>query len=117
MRTWPALLLAPLLALAQQSICLSLTRHACHQQTTLALNVVSGMTLLAILAVTALAASAWRSTRAATDRPAGAAQREDTRSGRRPHFLAVAATLMGTLSALVSLLMWMPVWVLVPCAS
>jgi hypothetical protein len=117
MRTWPALLLAPLLALAQQSICLSLTKHACQQQTTLALNVVSGAVLLAILALMGLAASDWRSTRERTAPPAVSAQLEDTRSGRWPHFLAVAATLMGGFCALVSLLMWMPVWVLVPCAS
>ena len=117
MRTWPALLLAPLLALAQQSICLSLTKQACQHQTTLAMNMVSGVVLLAILVLTVLAARDWRSSRERTDPPAIAPQREDTRPGRRPHFLAAAATLMGGLCALVSLLMWMPIWVLVPCAT
>jgi hypothetical protein len=117
MRSWPALLLAPLITLAQQSICLSLVRHACHQQTTAALHAVSAASLLLILAATLLALSEWRSTHERTDHPPGEAQREDTAPRRLAHFIAATGMLVGTLSALVALCMWMPVWMLGPCMS
>jgi hypothetical protein len=111
MRSWPALLLAPLTALAQQAICLSLTEHACQQQTTFALHGVCGACFLAILAMTAMAAADWRTT------GARAVQASDTARVLRPRFVAISALLVGALSALVSLSMWMPVWVLGPCMS
>jgi hypothetical protein len=111
MRSWPALLLAPLTALAQQSICLALTRHACEQQTTLAVHVTCGVSLALIVAMSLLAASDWRST------GAPAAERVESTPARVPHFLATAGTLVGLLSALVALAMWMPVWVLGPCMA
>ena len=109
MRAWPALLLAPLIALAQQSICLSLVAHACQQQTTLALHVVCGMSLVLILALTSAALFTWRATAGGV-----VPQTSRTRVGR---FVAIAGTLVGALSALVALLMWMPVWVLGPCMA
>ena len=112
MRSWPALLLAPLTALAQQSICLSLTEHACEQQTTVALHAVCAVSLLAILAMTVMAAADWRARPGV--RPEHAS---DTARALRPRFIAASALLVGALSALVSLSMWMPVWVLGPCMS
>src|ERR1700712_4056124 len=112
MRSWPALLLAPLTALAQQAICLSLTEHACQQQTTIALHAVCGGCILAILAMTALAAVDWRATAGVRS-----ARASDTARALRPRFIAASGLLVGALSALVSLSMWMPVWVLGPCMS
>lgn len=117
MRSWPALLLAPMIALAQQSICLSLVKHACHQQTTAALHAVSAGSLVLILAATLLALSEWRSTHQRTDHPPGEAQRADTAPKRLAHFIAATGMLVGTLSALVALFMWLPIWVLGPCMS
>ncbi|HEY8973547.1 MAG TPA: hypothetical protein VIN75_04965 [Burkholderiaceae bacterium] len=115
LRSWPALLLAPLTALAQQSICLSLLKHACEQQTTAPVHAVSAVSLVAILAMTWLAAAEWLASRALTDHRPGAAQRDDTTPTRLAHFLAGVGMLVGGLSALVALFMWMPVWVLNPC--
>jgi len=114
-RSWAALLLAPLTALAQQSICLALLKHACRQQTTVLVHAVSAVSLMAILAMTWLAAAQWLASRARPDQPAGAAQRDDASPARLEHFLAGAGMLVGALSALVALFMWMPVWVLNPC--
>jgi hypothetical protein len=117
MRTWPALLLAPLLALAQQSLCLWLTKYACEQQTTLALNVVPAVTLSAIAVLTALAASEWQSSRGRPDRDVGNRPQADTARCRRHHLLAVSGTLIGGFSALVSALMWVTTGMLGPCAA
>jgi hypothetical protein len=112
MRSWPALLLAPLTALAQQAICLSLTEHACEQQTTVALHAVCAVGFLAILAMTAMAAVDWRASAGIRS-----ARASDTARALRPRFIAAAASLVGALSALASLSMWMPVWVLGPCMT
>jgi hypothetical protein len=116
MRAWPALLLAPLTALAQQSICLSLVVHSCRQQTTLAMHVVCAVSLALILAFTVAAFLAWRES---TGPAVVAAQgpTSDTSRARIGRFVAIAGTLVGTLSALVAILMWMPIWVLGPCMA
>jgi hypothetical protein len=115
MRSWPALLLAPLTALAQQSICLALTRHACQQQSTLAVHAVSAVSLLLIVGMTWLATSEWLASRT---RPGhAAAQRDEAAPARLAHFLAATGMLVGALSALVALFMWVPAWVLNPCTA
>jgi len=50
-----------------------------------------------------------------TGRPPVAAQREDAAPDRLTQFVAGAGMLVGGLSALVALFMWMPTWVLNPC--
>ncbi len=117
MRAWPALLIAPLLVLAQQSISLALATPSCHQQTTVALNAVSGVTLLVVVLLTLLSASSWRAHRLPGDGALHGATREDTRPLRRRHFVAAMGTLVGLLSALLSLAMWFPVWTLSPCVN
>src|SRR3954463_5658894 len=115
MRSSPALLLAPLTALAQQSICLSLLKHACQQQTTALVHAVSAASLITILALTWRAGARWQASRVATDHPPGAAQPADAAPDRLAHFIAGAGVVVGILSALVALFMWMPAWVLNPC--
>jgi hypothetical protein len=117
MGAWPALLIAPLVVLAQQSISLALATPSCHQQTTVALNVVAAAALLLVLLLTALAATGWQAHRLPGDRPLHEAECDDTRALRRRRFVAALGTATGLLSALVSLAMWFPVWALSPCAS
>ena len=115
MRTWLALILAPLLVLAQQSATYALATPSCRQQTTLGIHTVAGITLLVVLVFTALAWSAWRDTALPSDPPPGAAERSDVRALRRRRFVAAMAVAVGALSALVALMMWVPVWLLSPC--
>ncbi|MFL6626809.1 MAG: hypothetical protein ACJ8G1_10220 [Vitreoscilla sp.] len=115
MRSWPALLVAPLTALAQQSICLALLKHACQQQTTALVHAVSAASLITIVVLTWRAVDEWLASRARTGRPPAAAQREDDTPDRLTHFVAGAGMLVGGLSALLALSMWMPAWVLNPC--
>jgi heme/copper-type cytochrome/quinol oxidase subunit 2 len=117
MRTWLALLLAPLLVLGQQSAMYSLTTPSCRQQTTFALHAIAASTLVAVIVFTVLAWSAWRDAALPGDPAVGAAEREDTRALRRRRFVAAMATAVGALSALLALTMWMPAWVLPPCVS
>jgi hypothetical protein len=102
MRSWPALLVAPLVALGQQSASFALVTPACHQQSWLALEAVPAGCLLAILVLLGMAWHDWRR--------AGAA------SGRE-RLVAGAGVGVGALSAAVSLMMWVPVWLLSPCSS
>jgi hypothetical protein len=117
MRSWPALLIAPLLLLAQQSVALALATPSCRNQTTVAMHAVSAIALLAILLLTALAGSAWRAHRLVHDASFASPRREDTRALRRARFVAALAVVVGLLSALVSLAMWLPIWVLSPCVD
>jgi hypothetical protein len=113
---WPALLLAPLLALGQQSIVYALVTPSCARQGGLVLHLVSAAALLLCLLMTGLAWHAWRTrARAAggvptvTDSDSGAA-------ASRPGFVALLATLVGALSTLVVAALWLPVWMLAPCS-
>jgi hypothetical protein len=117
MRSWPALLLAPLLVLAQQSVSLALATPSCRQQATLALHAVAGGTLLLVVVLTALAASGWQAHRLPGDPAPGRPERDDTRALRRRRFVAALAVAVGALCALLSLAMWFPVWTLSPCAG
>lgn len=117
MRSWPALLIAPLLLLLQQSVALALATPSCRNQTTVALHAVSGVTLLVILLLTALAGMGWRAHRLANDAPFASPERDDTRALRRARFVAAMAVVVGLLCALVSLAMWFPVWTLSPCVN
>jgi hypothetical protein len=106
MRIWLALLLAPVLALADQSVALSLTTWACAHQQPLAMHAAHLLFMAAAAASTVLAWQAWRGT-------AGAGGNHETLARRR--FLAGVATGSGALSTLVIAAMWAPNWVLSPC--
>ncbi|HSV16975.1 MAG TPA: hypothetical protein VLR71_01100 [Casimicrobiaceae bacterium] len=106
MATWYALLVAPILALVDESVALSMTAWACRGQHGLALHLVHFAFVLATAAATLLA---WRQWRATAD---GAAESEP--SARR-RFLAGMATAVSALSLLVIVAMWFPTWVLSSC--
>jgi hypothetical protein len=114
MPAWPALLLAPLLALAEQSIMYALSTPSCQTQRDAVLNVIPLAFLIATAVLTVFAFSAARRLRrGADDSPQADA---DALESRR-YFVAWMAVGSGALSSLVILATWVPHWVLSPCAS
>ena len=124
MLSWPALLLAPLVALGQLSIAYSMVTPACASQSASGLHAVAVASLLVVLAMTAMAWRGWRrQAGASTGEGAdsnGRSQRsvtaaESDREANRSHFVALMAVVVGSLSALVSMALWLPIWFLSPC--
>jgi hypothetical protein len=111
MRIWLALLAAPSLALAAQSIMYALVTPSCSLQTRVLVHVVALGALLLAALFTLLARSAWAAARPVPATPDG--DEPDPGSVRR--FLAVVATAVGGISCLVILAMWIGAWVLSPC--
>jgi hypothetical protein len=106
-RSWPALLVAPLVALGQQSSMYALVPPACEGAGVALLHAIAGAAVAACAAMTAMA---WRSRKEAGR--AGA----DERTSARRRTLAVVATMVGVFSTLVCAAMWAPVWLVSPCA-
>lgn len=104
MKIWLALIVAPILALADQSIALSMATWMCAQQHETPIHVLHASFGALIVASTFLAWSQWRAT----------ADTGDETVTRR-HFLAGLACASGALSALVVAAMWIPNWLLSPC--
>jgi hypothetical protein len=113
MGNWPALLVAPSLALTNLSVTYALVTPSCARQSMLAPNLVSALFLLACAWMSWGAWRNWRAGKAAQGPDAGDT---DAALDRRP-FLALVATMVGTLSCLVVLAQWFPQWVLSPCIS
>jgi hypothetical protein len=110
MGNWPALLLAPSLALANLALNYALVAPSCARQSLLPLHLVS---ILILLACAFFSLQAWRNW--AAERGADTLARDDARLRRR--FVALVAAMAGTLSCLVVIAQWFPQWVLSPCAS
>jgi hypothetical protein len=108
--SWPALILAPLLALAEQSVAYALATPGCAHQHDVSLNAVPLAFLLLTLAATAMA---WVD----ANRHAGEGHSDADRAGNQRHFMARAATGVGALSSLAILAMWVPLWWLPPCIA
>ncbi len=111
MGNWPALLLAPTLALTNLSVTYALVTPACTRQSMMAPNVVAAVVL---------ALCAWMTRAAWRNWTAGRSQgREAARDHvpDRPPFVAFVAALVGALSCLAVLAQWFPQWVLSPCAA
>jgi hypothetical protein len=106
MRTWFALLGAPLLALANQSISFATVGWACAHQDTLVMHVVDGGFLAAIAIGTLSAWQLWGESRDIGAQGEAPARRQ---------FMAGLAFASGALSALVVVAMWLAVWLLGPC--
>lgn len=97
MKTWPALVIAPLLVLAEQSVALALAPWACARQAGGWLHAVPAVFLLATIAIAAAATLA----------------RAHAPPGRETH--ARIAVAMGWFSVLVLLALWLPLWGIEPC--
>jgi len=107
-RIWLALLLAPILALTDQSVAYAVSGWACANQQSLVLHIVHFVMLVTVLALTVIAWRFWRATGPADAVPHDVEVR---------HFLAGLATASGTLSSLVFAAMWYPAWILSPCLN
>jgi hypothetical protein len=108
MRTWLALLVAPILALADQSVAYATVGWACANQQAIAVHAVHIVFLVAVVAATFAAWQRMRET---------AAMKSGGEATPRRHFLAGLATASGALSALAIVAMWIPAWVLGACLA
>ncbi len=108
MQIWPALIVAPLLVLSDQSIAFALVGWSCANQTMLAMHGAHLLFLVLSLAATLIAWQRWRETNLEPSHADGTAQ---------THFLAGVATATGTLSTMAILAMWAAAWVLSSCVS
>jgi hypothetical protein len=106
MRTWLALLIAPLLALTDQSVAYAVVPWVCAGYPGWAVHLPHALLLAATLGMTLLAWAAWRQI----------PQEEDGRGiiARRRLMTGVAVA-TGSLSSLVIAAMWVPAWLLSPC--
>jgi hypothetical protein len=108
MRTWPGIVLAPLLALADQSVAYMLVEWGCNYQHFAALQVVHAFFLACALLTLV---PAWPG--AMRPRVPDAALPGDSHD--RHHFMSVLSLMVGSLSALIIVALWIPQWVLSPC--
>jgi len=108
-RSWLALVVAPAVALATQSVMYSMVTPSCSTQTRLQLHLFAAVALavVVVLAVFAFSDSSLR-------RPEPASMDSDEHHARH-RFLANMAAAVGALAALVILAMWFTTWVLTPC--
>jgi hypothetical protein len=124
MLSWPALLLGPLIALCDLSIALALVGPACENQSRSLLHAVSIVSVAVVAVMTLLAWWAWRDQlRAGPNGALGAdahalpaVTRADLDSAaHRPQFVALIGLVLGALSLLVCVALWLPIWLLSPC--
>lgn len=114
MPIWPALLLAPALALTEQSIAFALSTPACETQNDPWLHLLPLAFAAATLVFTAMAAKAvGRLRRAGAALPHADAGRRSLRA----YFLACVAVGSGALSTLAILAMWVPQWCTPACSG
>jgi hypothetical protein len=104
MRVWPALLLAPALALADQVVAFAIVGWACARGEPVIVHVVH---VAFFVAAAATLPGAWRDWRARGTRRAAAGERES--------FLAGVAVGSAALSTLVIAAMSLPTWLIAPC--
>src|SRR6185503_7117524 len=108
MRTWPGIVLTPLLALADQSVAYALVEWGCHAQQFATLQVVHLVFLLGALATLV---PAWPGAM----RPSAPQAVLPGDNHDRHHFMSVLSLMVGSLSALIIVALWIPQWVLSPC--
>jgi hypothetical protein len=114
MPIWPALLLAPLAALTEQSIVYALSTPTCQTQREAWLHAVPLVFLALTLVFTVMA---WAESRRLRGSVADAAHVDADARGLRRCFLARLAVWSGALSSLIIFALWIPQWVLSPCTS
>jgi hypothetical protein len=115
MWTWPALLIAPSLALTDLTIVYALAMPECETQRIAVVHGVTFAFLLVTLVLTWLAWGEWRDSDRLQPQPPRPAD-SDAAAQRHP-FIARVAVGSGALSSLVIAAMWIPPWLLSPCAA
>lgn len=108
MRTWIALIVAPILALTDLTIAFATVSSSCAHQLVFAVHAVHGGFFVATLTCTLAAWTAWR---------AGASASTSGETPAQAHFLAGIATAAAALSTIAVLAMWMPAALIAPCIS
>jgi hypothetical protein len=114
MLIWPALLLAPLSALTEQSIVYALSTPTCQTQREAWLH---GIPLVFLALTLLFTAMAWTESRRLRGAVADAAHVDADARGMRRYFLARVAVWSGALSSLIIFALWIPQWVLSPCTA
>jgi hypothetical protein len=116
--SWPALLLAPLVALAQVSLAPALVTPSCVGHSLILLHGLAGASLALTLGFTALAYAQCRhlERECAEAAPAPPRGESDVHS-HRAWVLSRIALWTGALSSAAALALWMPVWLLAPCVA
>ncbi len=109
MRIWFALIVAPLLALIDQAIALSLVHWACAHQSTALLHASHTLFLATTMAA---AFAAWRRWRETALIPV-----KDRDATVQRHFLAGVAMAVAALSATAIAAMWIPTWMISSCIA
>jgi hypothetical protein len=117
MRNWPALLVAPTLALTNLTVTYALVTPSCTRQNMTAPNVVSALLLLACAWMSWQAWGNWNNSRHGAARGGGEGTSAGDAAPERRPFVALVASMVGALSCLVVIAQWFPQWVLSPCAS
>lgn len=115
MRSWLALILAPSIVLAAQSVMYALVTPSCAQQTRVALHVVAAVGLGVVAVLGVLAWTQW-SVRAG-EAGQGGPDSDTGQPANTRRFVAAVATAVAALSCLVMIAMWLGVWVLWPCGQ
>lgn len=110
-RSWIALVAAPGVALAAQSVMYAMVTPACGSQTRLQLHLLAAVALVVVvvLAVFAFSASSLR-----RGEP-GSTDSDEGDPAARERFLADMAAGVGALAALVIVAMWFATGMLTPC--
>jgi hypothetical protein len=105
---WPGIVVAPLLALADQSVAYSLVERSCARQDLTTMHLVHFAFLVAALVTVAMAVAQHRALRPHA--------REDAGDPATNHSgLALVGILVAALSAFIILALWAPQWILSPC--
>jgi hypothetical protein len=108
MRIWLGLLVAPLIALADQIVSYAAVGWACVHGYGFAVHGAHALFLAAALAATLVAWPLWQAARSARPGSEAVAQRR---------FLAGLALLTGAFAVLVIATLWMPTWIIAPCSD
>ena len=106
MRIWPALLLAPALALADQVVAYAAVGWSCAHERAIVIHAIHALFLVAAGASLVPAWQAWSASRGRTNE-----------TGKRQHFLASMAIASAALSVLAIAAMWLTTWVIPPCVA
>ena len=107
MRSWLALIVAPLLALLDQSVSFAAVDWACAHQNAIVVHAAHAVFLVLTVGTAVAAWQLWREPGLA---PAGEAP-------ARRRFVAGIAAAMAALSALTIAAMWIATWMLAPCVA